>query len=94
MYAMANANCWEAKRCGRQPGAAKAAELGACPGAKTGGDANHGMNGDRVCWAIAGTLCSGQVQGTFAQKAFNCMQCDFYQAVRNQEGPAFRLLPN
>jgi hypothetical protein len=94
MGVMANANCWEAKRCGRQAEGAKVAELGVCPASKTGGGANQGTSGGRVCWAIAGTLCSGQVQGTFAQKAFNCMQCDFYQAVKKEEGQGFRLLPN
>jgi hypothetical protein len=90
---MAAANCWEVKRCGRQPGGAKTAELGVCPAAQAGGGANQGTNGGRVCWAIVGTLCGGQVQGSFAQKAFNCMQCEFYQAVRAEEGAQFRLMP-
>lgn len=64
------------------------------PAAKAGGGANHGVSGGRVCWAIVGTLRGGKVQGTFAQKAFNCMQCEFYQTVRDEEGSAFRLLPN
>ncbi len=32
------------------------------------------------CARIAGTLCGGKVQGTFAAKLPNCMQCDFYQS--------------
>lgn len=87
------ANCCEARRCGREPGGAKTIEFGICPAVQTGGGTNRGTNGGRVCWAVAGTLCGGQVQGTFAQKAFNCMQCEFYRAVRKEEGAEFHLRP-
>ena len=49
--------------------------------------------GSRICWSVAGTFCRGQVQGTFAQKAINCMACGVYQTVQREEGAAFRLLP-
>ncbi len=85
---MAKLNCWESKKCGRQPGGAKSAELGVCPAAAeqalTG--MNDGTNGGRVCWYIAGTLCGGQVQGTFATKLANCSQCEFYRSVTKEEG--------
>ena len=91
----AKINCWEFKKCGRQPGGARAVELGVCEAAKA---ANGGLNGGtgagRICWAIAGTLCGGKVQGTFAQKVANCMTCDFYKVVKMEEGAAFRLLPS
>lgn len=81
-------NCWEMKKCGREPGGSKSAELGICPAAVA--DAvnglNNGKNGGRVCWAVTGTLCGGQVQGTFATKVANCMQCDFYKLVSTEEG--------
>lgn len=35
----------------------------------------------RDCWAIAGTLCGGVVQGTEAEKTGNCRNCDFYKGV-------------
>ena len=47
---------------------------------------NDGKNGGRACWAIAGTLCGGQVQGSFASKLSNCMQCEFYQLVGQEQG--------
>jgi hypothetical protein len=85
---MAKQNCWEFKKCGRQPGGAKVAELGVCPASTevrvTG--TNAGKNGGRACWAIAGTLCGGKVQGAFASKLANCMQCEFYQLVGKEEG--------
>ena len=29
---------------------------------------------------VAGTLCGGKVQGTFALKLGNCQKCDFYKS--------------
>jgi hypothetical protein len=88
------ANCWEVKKCGREPGGARMAELGACPAPRANFSGwNHGTGGGRICWAVAGTLCGGKIQGTFAQKAVNCMACEFYQAVRREEGSAFKLKP-
>jgi len=85
---MPKVNCWEWKKCGRQKGGAKMAELGVCPAATTERihGANCGLNGGRACWALAGTLCGGQVQGTFAAKLSNCMACDFYKPVAQEEG--------
>ena len=81
-------NCWEVKNCGRQPGGAKAGELGICIAAietRTDG-VNHGKNAGRCCWMVAGTLCGGQRQGIFAQKLENCMKCNFYMQVKTEEG--------
>ena len=36
----------------------------------------------QVCWAVAGTLCAGKVQGTFAQKIDDCRNCRFYKRVK------------
>jgi hypothetical protein len=85
---MTKLNCWEYKKCGRQVGGAKAGELGVCPAAtevRTEG-VNDGHNGGRACWAIAGTLCGGQVQGTFVVKLGNCLKCEFYQLVGAEQG--------
>ena len=85
---MTKLNCWEFKKCGREPGGAKSAELGVCPAAtetRTNG-LNCGKNGGRACWPIAGTLCGGKVQGLFAEKLTNCLQCEFYQMVGAEEG--------
>lgn len=62
-------NCWEFKNCGREQGGAKAAELGVC---------SAYPNDGKHCARVAGTLCGGQVQGSFAAKLSNCMKCDFY----------------
>ena len=85
---MPKTNCWEFTKCGRQPHGPKVGEMGVCPAsieARADG-MNHGRNGGRACWALAGTLCRGEVQGTFATKLANCMQCAFYRQVAEEEG--------
>ncbi|MFA6449894.1 MAG: hypothetical protein WCX65_10515 [bacterium] len=85
-------NCWEFKKCGREPGGAKVQELGACPAATTADytGANSGKNGGRLCWKVSGTYCKGEVQGSFASKYANCVMCDFFTLVKQEEGGAFR----
>lgn len=84
-------NCWEYKKCGRQPQGPRVRELGLCPAStETALDEAHdGVNGGRACWVVGGTLCQGATQGTFAQKFKSCEACDFYQLVRREEGPNF-----
>jgi hypothetical protein len=89
---MAKQNCWEFKKCGREPGGLKVAELGVCPAAQEtkANGINAGKNGGRACWALAGTFCGGKVQGSFAEKLSNCMQCPFYAAVKTEEGSSYK----
>jgi hypothetical protein len=86
-------NCWEHKNCGREPGGRNAVSLGVCPA--TTDSRLHGVhggkNGGRTCWMIAGTLCGGKIQGTFGIKYKTCVQCDFYQSIRAEEGSNYRL---
>ncbi len=88
---MEKLNCWEYKKCYRTPGGAKAAELGVCPAAviSTANGINQGINGGRICWAITGTLCGGQVQGTFAMKLGDCLLCEFHKLVMKEERQEF-----
>ncbi len=87
-------NCWEVKNCGLQPGGHSVHELGVCPASitKEYEGINHGENAGRYCWAVAGTLCKGEVQGTFARKLGNCLGCSFYLQVEKEEGRFFVLL--
>ncbi len=84
---MAKKNCWEYKGCGRERGGKKAHELGVCPAATNEElDTVHdGTMAGRACWVIAGSLCGGKVQGTFAEKLTNCLRCDFYNLVKTEE---------
>lgn len=90
---MKKLNCWEFKKCGREVGGLRVQELGVCPATQEHRlDGVHGgLRGGRSCWVLAGTLCSGQVQGTFAQKYKNCEICDFYKTVKQEEFPQFQL---
>jgi hypothetical protein len=36
---------------------------------------------------IAGSLCGGKIQGTYAQKLTNCWRCEFMNLVKKEEEP-------
>lgn len=88
---MKKRNCWEYKRCGREPGGNNADELGVCPATteKRLDGTFDGKNAGRACWVVAGTMCKGTVQGTYAQKLGDCGLCEFYQLVKQEEGKDF-----
>lgn len=80
-------NCWEFKKCGREPGGEHSQELGICPAAtemRLNG-VHGGENSGRACWVVAGTLCRGEVHGNFAQKYETCLLCDFFNKVKREE---------
>ncbi|MBU0674939.1 MAG: hypothetical protein KJ950_09880 [Proteobacteria bacterium] len=80
-------NCWEFKKCGREPGGARVEEYGVCPAAiedKANG-INNGEMGGRICWAVSGTFCRGKVQGIFAAQITSCATCAFFNLVDQQE---------
>lgn len=81
-------NCWEFMKCGRGPEGKNIAELGICPVAVSPvfDGFNLGKNCGRMCWLVAGTFCSGKVQGTFAEKQISCKSCDFYRQVNAEVG--------
>jgi hypothetical protein len=85
-------NCWEFKKCGREPGGRNEHKLGVCPAAEWDkrDSINGGKRGGRICWALVGTLCGGRVQGVFAEKIATCLDCEFYHYVHQQEGKDFR----
>jgi hypothetical protein len=84
-------NCWEFKNCGREPGGKNAKELGVCTAStlEKANGVHGGKKGGRACWVIAGTLCGGKVQGTYASKMGNCIKCDFYHSIMDEEGADF-----
>lgn len=90
---MSKQNCWEFKKCGRETGGAKSSELGTCKASTetTTNGINEGDNGGRVCWAISGTLCKGEIQGTFAKKLDNCLKCEFYLQVTDENGRQYKI---
>jgi len=89
-------NCWEIKQCGREPSGKHAEQFGVCPAALPSeyDGTNQGECGGRFCWAIAGTFCHGDQQGTFAKKLMSCLQCEFLKRVNEDEGRNFILTPS
>jgi len=87
-------NCWEHKRCGREPGGPRAAERGICPAAtdSTFDGINGGKNAGRFCWAVTGTLCDDQIQGDLEKKLGDCQRCSVFRRVKYEEGGHFQLL--
>ncbi len=71
-------NCWEIKGCGREQNGINTMELGECVASKE--ELGHS------CWAIAGTLCGGKIQGTSAKKANACMECEVYKKYHRSLG--------
>jgi hypothetical protein len=90
---MAKLNCWEFKKCERQPDGEKVGDLGVCPATTEERlDGVHGgKNGGRACWVVAGSMCGGKLQGTFANKYENCKVCDFYKVVKEEEGKDYQM---
>jgi hypothetical protein len=93
---MKRINCWEAKKCGREPGGDHVEKHGVCPTALPNeyfDSINKGKHSGRFCWAVAGTLCGGKAQGTFAKKLMDCLDCEFLRQVNEDEGRNFILTP-
>ena len=84
-------NCWEFKKCGREPNGNKVAEYGVCPASteeRLDGK-NSGKNSGRACWVVTGTFCEGEIQGSHSDKETNCLECDFFWKVRDEEGDSY-----
>lgn len=90
---MSKLNCWEFMECGREAGGAKVSELGECPVTteKKLDGIHDGSNAGRACWVVAGTMCSGEIEGTFAKKFDDCEVCDFYMNVKEEEGVDYQF---
>jgi hypothetical protein len=50
---------------------------------------NGGLNGGRACWVVPGTVCGNKVQGIFATKLVDCLECEFYHLVHEEEREKF-----
>jgi len=87
-------NCWEFKKCGRQPGGIHEHDLGRCCATMEERlDGVHdGVTAGRACWVVAGTSCTGEPQGIFARKINKCETCDFFMKVHDEECSSFRSL--
>ena len=86
-------NCWEVMHCGREPGGANAFELGICPAStETRLNGIHGgENAGRACWVVAGSMCSGEIEGTYAEKYEDCSKCSFFMKVKSEENYGYKM---
>ena len=84
-------NCWETTKCGRERGGTHEQAMGVCPASVEGrlNEVHGGKNAGRACWVIAGTMCDGTVQGSFAKKLASCKVCGFYKQMEQEEGGDF-----
>jgi len=77
-------NCWEFKKCGREPGGKNAAVDGVCPAAieSRANGIHQGKNGGRCCWVVVDSHCKIKRIGEISEKFFECRNCDFYAVVK------------
>lgn len=66
----------EIKKCGREQGAPRSMNPGSV----------HHIRIMDIPAGWSGTLCGGKVQGTFAQKEMNCLQCERYERYNLRSG--------
>jgi len=80
---MKRVNCWEVKKYGREKGGENDVKFGICPAAQHSqyDGVNNGEYAGRFCWAVAGTFCGDQVQGSYAKKLITCITCNFLKQV-------------
>ncbi|MDA8078759.1 MAG: hypothetical protein M0Z79_07440 [Nitrospiraceae bacterium] len=73
-----NQNCWEFFNC---------KDIPTCPVPKETrlNGIHSGKNAGRACWVVAGTLCGGNKQGSHIDKEHGCLQCKFYNTVKEEE---------
>lgn len=84
-------NCWEYKNCGREGTDDIFQEMETCYAAmdEPTNKINNGKNGGRACWVVAGTFSRGELQCDHAKKLDSCLECDFYNLVKKEEGEKF-----
>ena len=87
-------NCWEFTKCGRQAEGANQEAEGLCP---TSGEIrldgiHDGISAGRACWVVAGTFGKCKACCSLVPKFKDCTECDFYKAVKSEEGDGFLSL--
>ncbi len=83
-------NCWEVKRCGREPGGHRTASHGLCLCATAAhlDGANGGRNGGRICWQVRANS-PGLPGAPDCQDATGCLDCGFIYRVVQEAGTGF-----
>ncbi len=82
-------NCWEVIGCGWGPDSSEP-----CPAAldTTSDGVNSGANAGRICWTVTGTRGGQPARRVYPDKLESCLDCEFFQRVKAEEGDGFRFL--
>jgi len=87
-------NCWEFKKCGREPDGENAEKLGVCETSvesKFDG-INHGNNAGRYCWKVKISEENNNVADKTLSAIMTCIECDFFIKVKAEEKNIFNFL--
>ena len=78
-------NCWEFKKCGREPNGVNADRLGVCPAAinEDVDGLHNGKNGGRCCWVFKASEARQEGLDCYTGELIECRTCDFYKMVRS-----------
>lgn len=79
-------NCWEFKKCGREPGGRNTIRHGVCPASLevTVDGVHGGRNAGRCCWVVASGYRSYGPFGCLTDEFNECHKCDFYHMVKKE----------
>jgi hypothetical protein len=76
-------NCWQFKKCGREPGGRNISKYGVCsvPLDIVADGINNGENGGRTCWTLREAACQKIMLACSVNEIRECIQCDFYDLI-------------
>ncbi|MCI5118739.1 MAG: hypothetical protein D3913_12480 [Candidatus Electrothrix sp. LOE1_4_5] len=75
-------NCWELKKCGREPGGKNIEKYGLCFVSVS----INGRNGGQFCWSLRESACESIMQECQVNELKECRQCTFYISIQESEG--------
>ena len=87
-------NCWEFKKCGREPGGENTQKLGVCRAAIESkfNNINNGKNSGRYCWKVKVSEDNHNSSNKTLSAIMTCIECDFFMKVKSEEQDKFNFL--
>ena len=87
-------NCWEFKKCGREPGGENTEKLGVCEASveRKFDGINQGNNAGRYCWKVKISEENQNAADETLSAIMNCIECDFFIKVKAEEKNEFNFL--
>lgn len=86
-------NCWEFKKCGKNIDPEKVNPADSCPALSdvSSSGINGGSCGGRICWAVKGSFSDNKALDA-DDELESCINCEFFNLVKEEEGDSFTLL--